>query len=385
MTALALLMLGFQLTHSSAQAGLASAAYGFGRLLSALPTGALVDRWNRRRTMIWASLAGALISLSVPVADLMGVLSYPQLLVAGVLLGVTASFWFPAERAALKTIVPPEQAVTAMAVNQARTSIGELVGPPISGALYGLGRTIPLGVDAITYLVAAGAASTLKTPLEAPSTVRRPWMADVTTGLRWVWRVRAVRDIILFALVTNLAFNGVISVVTLGLQRGGTTARSIGLMQAAAALAGILGALIAPKVLERARVGRVVVMVMLAEAAIGWGFPMTRGVAQVAIVLSLCAFCLPTMNSGISAFQLHITPGSLQGRVGAAVNFVMSAMMPFGTAVGGLALQHFSRTASMMPFLLLLVVAAVMVITSPSIRSIPATADFASIPQEPGE
>src|SRR5919108_1710834 len=61
---LAFPLLGLAVTGSPAQAGLISAARGIPSTLLALPAGALVDRWDRKRTTL--ALANAVACAAIP-------------------------------------------------------------------------------------------------------------------------------------------------------------------------------------------------------------------------------------------------------------------------------------------------------------------------------
>lgn len=52
-------------------------------------------------------------------------------------------------------IVPFGQLHTTYAQEKARTHAAGLIGPPLGGLLYGLGRAAPFVVDAVTFLAAA--------------------------------------------------------------------------------------------------------------------------------------------------------------------------------------------------------------------------------------
>nr|MCW1079498.1 hypothetical protein [Streptococcus anginosus] len=91
---------------------------------------------------------------SIPLADALGALTFPHMLVAGVLLGAAGCFYSPAEQAALKRIVPAEQMGTALSLNQARNSLGGVVGSPAAAALFSLSRSLPMAVYAALSLAA---------------------------------------------------------------------------------------------------------------------------------------------------------------------------------------------------------------------------------------
>src|SRR5579872_6365522 len=65
---LAFPLLILSLTHAPAQAGFAGALRSLAYLLLGLPAGALVDRWDRKRTMILCDAGRALALGSIPLA-----------------------------------------------------------------------------------------------------------------------------------------------------------------------------------------------------------------------------------------------------------------------------------------------------------------------------
>src|SRR5215467_10486878 len=76
---LALPLLVFALTGSAAQAGFMGAVRAVPYLLFSLPAGALVDRWNRKRTMIICDAGRAMSLASIPVAYVLGDLTMLQI------------------------------------------------------------------------------------------------------------------------------------------------------------------------------------------------------------------------------------------------------------------------------------------------------------------
>src|SRR6185312_2918983 len=67
-TSLALPLLILAITHSAAQAGIVAACGSLPRFLFALPAGALVDRWDRKRVMIVCDSVQVVALASIPIA-----------------------------------------------------------------------------------------------------------------------------------------------------------------------------------------------------------------------------------------------------------------------------------------------------------------------------
>lgn len=395
MMSLGIMLLTTALTGSAAKAGMVTGAYGAGMWLGTLPAGALCDRWNRKAIMVVTSLVGAAIIGSVPLAEVAGVLTFPQLVVVGLVLGVISCFYSPAESAALKRIVPAEQMGQALSVNQARSSLGLLVGSPAAAALFAVTRTLPMAVNAATYVVGAACAALVRTPLPAPvreggpdegaRTVVRQVASDMVTGLRWVWRARAVRDMVLAGMVINLGLNGMFTISLLSLQLGGTDPRALGLMDSAVGVVGLLAALGAPWMLGRARVGTIAVTAMGALALTAWLLPLHLSLWWVGGVLAFAEIALVPLNAGIGAYRIHVTPDVMQGRSLAAAQFLSLAMMPLANAGAGFLLEGLGRVPAMVVFALALTAGCLGCAASRPIRSMPATKDFASVPEIPAD
>ena len=135
-------------------------ATGISVVASALPSvfvgqvaGVLVDRWDYRRTMLFANLA------LVPVTLLfLGVTNAPWWLVVPVALtqASVGQFLGPAENALLPTLVAKERLGAANSLNALNNNLARLIGPAVGGLLVaGLGFAGVVVVDALTYLVAA--------------------------------------------------------------------------------------------------------------------------------------------------------------------------------------------------------------------------------------
>ena len=71
-----------------------------------------------------------------------------------------------AEIGAVRSVVPSPQLQDAFATEQARMSSVYLAGPPLGGALFGLARSLPFLVDAISYAFSTGTLLAMRTPFQ---------------------------------------------------------------------------------------------------------------------------------------------------------------------------------------------------------------------------
>ncbi|HYT34930.1 MAG TPA: MFS transporter, partial [Ktedonobacteraceae bacterium] len=118
-TQLAFPLLILSLTGSPAQAGFAGALRALPYLLFSLPAGALIDRWDRKRVMIFCDIGRALSMASIPVAFALGQLTVLQLFIVSAIEGTLFVFFNIAEAACLPRVVAKEQLPAATAQNMA--------------------------------------------------------------------------------------------------------------------------------------------------------------------------------------------------------------------------------------------------------------------------
>jgi MFS family permease len=145
-----------------------------GGMTAFLLTGGIVsDRVERRRVLIAADIARAVVVAVTGVLSLAGVLEIWHLVVLAVLYGAGEAFFGPAFGALIPEIVAPQQLVEANSLDQLVRQAGEkLLGPAIGGfvvAAIGVGSAFL--VDAATFAVSAACISALRVRSQpAPAT-----------------------------------------------------------------------------------------------------------------------------------------------------------------------------------------------------------------------
>ena len=142
------------LRASTFAVGLLTSASTLAFALIALPAGALVDRWAKRRLMIWCDVARLVIIGSVPLAAVLGVLTLGQLYAVAVTAGVATVFFDVAYQSYLPVVVDRDRLVEGNGKLGATQAFAQVTGPGLGGALAGLiGAARALAVDAISYAV----------------------------------------------------------------------------------------------------------------------------------------------------------------------------------------------------------------------------------------
>jgi MFS family permease len=366
-------LIAWAMTGSALIAALAEALHLLGLAATLLPAGVLADRVHRRRLMRASSGTGILLYSSLAVAGSQGVLTLPHLLVVALLTGAAAGLFAPAEISALRSVVSEEDLPTALSQNQARRHIATLVGGPLGGALYGLIRWLPFAADAISFALSWMLLGRIRTDLSAPERTgprRRP-RQDIADGLRFIWNNPLFRVLTCWSALTNLVVNALFVVAVLRLIQGGFAPWQIGLVETAAGTCGILGAIVAPWLIERFSTGRLTVVIAWSFLPLLLPLVLWNNPAVVAAALSFGLFLNPAGNAGIQAYRIAVTPGDLIGRVQSTTQFVAMSAMPLAPVIGGALLAGLGGPAAMVILGLLTAGVALIPTLSRTVRSVP--------------
>jgi MFS family permease len=235
------------------------------------------DRFDRRRVMITADLAAAVVSLALAATA-----SHAAALV--VLLGVSSivqSPFAPASAAALPSVVSERDVPRANALVGATSSAGYLLGPLLGGAVLGLGAApaIVFVVDAGTFVFSAVVILTIRRSFGRGSVEEHP---GTLAGVRLLAGDRALRVPVLAGMV-SLVGVGIVDVASypLSLDLGGGSA-GYGAMTALLGGGGLVGAALAGRALRSGPVR--VLVIAFAAAAAGLALAGAAPVLAVALV-----------------------------------------------------------------------------------------------------
>lgn len=338
---LAFPLLILAVTHSPAQAGFIGALRALPYLIFSLPAGALIDRWNRKRTMILCDIGRAISLGSIPVALAFGQLSILQLYIVSAIEGTLFVFFNIAEVACLPRVVTREQLPAATAQNQATDGITALLGPSLGGALYAIGSSIPFLVDAISYAASFGSLFFIKAKFQKERTVaQRALWIEIREGLVWLWRQPLIRFIAILTGGWNLIFAGFTLIVIVLAQEQHASSFTIGLILAAGGIGGIVGALIATYFQRRFSFAQVIIGTTWFSAIILPLFAFAPNAIILGLLLALTFLTGPIYNVVQFSYRMAIIPDELQGRVNSMFRLIAFGGQPLGLALTGLLIQR---------------------------------------------
>jgi MFS family permease len=341
----ALPLLALTLTSSPSLIAAVTFALTLPWLLVALPVGALVDRFDRRRTMLAANLlrVGGLALLTATVA--LGVATLPVLYLVALVMGTAEVAADTAAQALLPALVTPQQLEGANArLVGAQTIANAFAGPALGGALAGTAVWLALGSSGGLYAAAAVGLALLRGSFRpAPDRpLRRHLAAEVGEGLRFLLGHRLLRTLAVVVFVMNLGWAAWLAVLVVYAVRPGPMGLSqagYGLLVAASGVGGVAGTLLTTPALRL--LGR--------RWAIGADIPATVAMlATPALTANRWAVGAAALVGGagatmwtvlVTSIRQQAVPDRLLGRVSSAWRLFSFGAAPVGSALAGVIAQ----------------------------------------------
>ncbi|MEO6888195.1 MAG: MFS transporter [Ktedonobacteraceae bacterium] len=367
---LAFPLLILMLTGSPAQAGFAGALRTLPYFILCLPAGALTDRWDRKRVMLICDSGRALSLASVPIAVLLGHLTILQLYLNALIEGTLVVFFSLAVSSCIPRVVPREQLPAATVQGAFTEGLVQLLGPPLAGVLYGLGRTIPFIVDAASYCVSIMSLLLIKRDFQEERVVKPLKLrTEIGEGLRWLWGQPTIRSLALLTGIVNCIFpdSSALIVIVIARQQHASPALT-GLIFAVGAVGYLAGSLVCGPCQRRFSVGRIIVSTCWLFALFWPLYALATNLFVLAGVTALIALVDPIYDITQFSYRAARIPDALQGRVHSAYRMIALATPPLGLALTGLLLQRFGVPPTILVFAIALLGLAVLATLNRSVR-----------------
>lgn len=320
--------------------------FAFGATVLFSPVaGALIDRWNRRLTVLISDIGSAAATAALLVVFLTGSVEVWQLYLVNFVTGAFLAFQVPVYSATITLMVGRGQYPRANAMMFAVRSTPGLFAPALAAALLGRWgiQTVVL-VDALSYLLAIVAVLLVGipgTPRGEGAPAARFW-EDAVYGFRYIVRHRYFARFEAFLLAINvLASIGFVLLRPLILARTGNSAAAVGLVMTTGAIGGVTGAVLlgtlrSPRDKMLRVLGAIVVFSVVGRVLYG----VADALLFMAVAVCFVSFCIPIIDGYTNTIWQEKVEPAIQGRVFAARQFLEDLTVPVATVIAGPVVDH---------------------------------------------
>jgi MFS family permease len=326
LTNVALLLLTYHLTGSGFAVGVMAACQTGPILFLSAWTGAIADRSDKRRMLLWTQSLEMSESVGLAVLAFMPHPPIAGLYVLAICGGILLSFDNPLRRSFVSEMVPPEDIPNAVVLYSLIVNTARMIGPALAGLLVvTLGYGWGFSIDAATYLAVLMCIVMMR-PVELYRRPPKPRAkGEIREGLRYVasMPVLWITFVMLIA-IGILAYNFNVSLelyVTLGLHNSATfytvllSVYSLGAVASALVVAN--KALVRMRHIVRGAAAMGMAMLLLAVApAFGFAVPAVFLVGAASIVYLTASTAIiqvegkKEMHGRVIALQTVVIGGS---------------------------------------------------------------------------
>lgn len=310
--------------------------------LVALPAGVVADRFDRRRVLVVGNIARVVGLLGVLTSALSGELTLAAIYLMAAITGGGEILVDTTAQSTVPSLVPTGDLESANArLGGTQVVMNHAVGAPIGSFLAGAGAGLTFGLPAILFAAAAVLARRLP-PSPKPTVVRTtPLLGDLISDLRegvaHLAEHRLLRRLAIVSGASNVgnsAFFAVFVVVVVGPL--GLPASAFGLFLTAVAAGGVIGSLVASRIL-RSLGHATTIRVAAGTAVAGYAVAAVTGSAAVmAVCVALFGAVSMVWNVASRVLRQTLVPDALLGRVTATMSVVALVSTPVGALAGGL-------------------------------------------------
>jgi len=351
MTRLATSWLVYQMTHSALLLGVVSFS---GQILSFLLgpfAGVWVERWERRRMLVWTQFGGAVQSLALAALTLMHVITLWEIIALTAMQGVINAFDMPGRQSFLVQMVEDREDLSnAIALNSSMANGARLVGPAVAGLVVArFGEGWCFLVDGVSYFAVIASLLLMKIkPLDAKR-VKASMLVQMREGWDYVRGFRPVRTILmLFSVVSLMGYSWMVllPVFAGSVLHGG--AHTLGWLTGASGVGAVISAMslaLRKTVLGLTRMVQVSVA-LLGVALILFGFSHVLWLSV--LLMMFVGFGMLQAASASNTIIQSLVTESMRARVMSYYTMAFFGAAPFGSLLAGVLAHLFGAPRTVM-------------------------------------
>ena len=328
------------LTHSATAIGVVVALQTLPVLVLGPYGGVIADRVDKRRFLIVLQLLMAVQAAVLGTLALRHEVTYLDVCVLAVVLGLNNSFENPSRQAFMLEMVGPDDLRNAVSLNSTMNNAARAVGPALAGVLIAaVGEGWCFVLNAVSFVAVVGSLVAMETSTLSPSPPAPRERGQLRAGLRYVARTPGLLfPLVMMGLVGTFAyeFQVTLPVVAASVFHGGS--RVYGLLVTSMGVGAVVGGLVSA---TRGRVG--IRPMMLASSIFGVVLvfaSMAPLIALEFVALAMVGFAsVSFLSMANSTLQLTSEP-AMRGRVMALWAVAFMGSTPIGGPVIGLITSH---------------------------------------------
>ncbi|MFD6510842.1 MULTISPECIES: MFS transporter [unclassified Bacillus (in: firmicutes)] len=190
----ALLTLVYSITESSFMLALTFMSKGLPQLLLSPFIGGIVDRFSKKKIMIFTDILRGIIVLTY----LLAFYKIEIIFVSNICLAVLSCLFEPAKQSTLKNIVHQKHLVTANSLSSTINSFMSIMGASLGGLIaQSLSIEIAFFINSLSYFISAYIIYKIKFPSRGAFSTKKAFFTDIKDGYTYILQRKIILSLIL--------------------------------------------------------------------------------------------------------------------------------------------------------------------------------------------
>jgi len=325
-----------ELTHNSGTyLGLVTAIQFAPVLLFSLQGGAMADRVDKRKLLIWTNIVAAIACYTLGILVVTHHIKLWHVFACAGLLGISSAIDAPIRQSFTAEIVGHSDVANAVSLNSANFNAGRLVGPALSGFLIARFSTGPsFLINATTYLFVILSLLFMR-PSDFFNQKKEETLGTIREGLRYALArpdLYVVMALVFFAATFGLNFQ--IFNALMATKEFGKGPASYGLLGTFIAVGSLTGALLSAR-LERLRDAKLVMRLGTWFSIVVIVLSFMPTYTWYSLWLPICGISALTMLISANSYVQVNSDPAVRGRVMGIYMLIFMGGTPFGSLLIG--------------------------------------------------
>ncbi len=327
----------FELTHSAFLLGLVGFLSLFPVFLFSLIGGAVADRVNKRRILLWTQTVFMLLAFLLAVLTQVKMITPLGIMIIAALNGIIMAFDAPARQTMVIELVGKKHLANAIALNSIAFNASRMIGPVLAGIFVAaIGLSGCFFINGFSFLGVLIALNLIRSVTTNKPNGSAYIVQDCIDGLRFVRSHNIF--LVLISLVGATSLFGVSYMILMPIfaadifHKG---AVGLGQLMSASGCGALIGGIALARYGERMPKGRVLFICVMTFSLALIGFAASRVFIISLLFLVLIGASSVTAMSLVNTILQSAAPDQYRGRLMSVYMLTFSGMVPFGNLLAG--------------------------------------------------
>lgn len=338
--------LAYTLTNSPFLLSLIGIAQFTPMLIFALFAGVFVDKFSKRKILLFTQSASLVITLILAILVWIGKIEYWHILVLSTFLGIVNTVDMPARQSMVIELVGREDLMNAIALNSMVFNLARIIGPALAGIVMGYaGVAVCFFANAISF--GAVVISLFFIKLHPVATRQKAeesnLLGEIKDGLRYIYHKKVLLyTLLVMAIVGTFVPNFNVLVPVFAKEILKENEAGFGILMSFMGFGSFLGAMFIATLSKSGPKKFIIYIVPIIVGVLLIATGYTNIYLLTGIFLAITGFFFISFTSSAnSTLQLN-SRNEYRGRVMSAYTLVFAGSTPFGNLYAGLFAEHFN-------------------------------------------